>query len=171
MRRQLIGRRLAEPGQRRHRLGLDLAEPRVRVVGDAGAGDHLERRPALLGGVVPGGRGVDDRDQVERLDEHRPAHPEHAHDRALVVQRSPDGCRVGPRVARGHARDDGQVDRRRVRAVQPDQVAGGLGHARRAGVRCQMVATGQPRPALVAVDPPHDFTVATTTPVRQGEGV
>ena len=116
-------------------LGLDLGQPSLGIVGDPGSGDELDGRAPLLGPVRPGARRVDDRNELERLDEHRPPHPEHPDDRPLVVQAAPDRFGLGPRVARRHPGHDRQIDRRRVRRVQPDQVCRDLdGPAARAPV-------------------------------------
>jgi hypothetical protein len=95
-----------------------LLEPAGPVGGDARRLDDLaELAPHALGDLVRTRR-LDHRHQAGRHDEHRPAHAEHPDQRSLLVQRVLDGrftdfASAGP---------GGQVHRRRVGAVQADQV-------------------------------------------------
>ena len=133
-----LGRELGRGGlaaelERAQRLGLELGEPALGIGREPGAGDHLDGRPSLLGRVVAGARREDDRDELDRLDEHRPAHPEDPDERAILVQHAADRLRLGAGITGRHPGDDGQVDRRRIAAWSPTRdVAASTGPGARA---------------------------------------
>jgi hypothetical protein len=115
---ELRAGRGAAGGQRTHRGLARLFEPDRPVGGDARRLDDLAKlAPHALGDLVRA-RGLDHRHQLGRYDEHRPAHAEHPDHRALLVQRLLD-CRFVDVTGPGPG---GQVHRRRVGAVQANQV-------------------------------------------------
>ena len=96
-------------------------------------------------------RGVDDRREVERHDPERPAHPEHPHERALVVERLLEG----PRAEVERARPGREEHRRRIGGVQRDERPGDLQRARCPGLGGQPVAPREPRSPLLHTDALH----------------
>jgi hypothetical protein len=148
---ELLGGGLAAGTQRRLDGRLGLADPARAVVGDAGALQQRGEALALARHERARRGRLDDRDEVNRHDEHRAPHPEDPHERALLVERVLD--RLHRRC--GEARAGGEKDRRRVGRVQAAERPGErrrVGEARR---RHEAVAQGKSRAALVVPDRPH----------------
>jgi methionyl-tRNA synthetase len=144
----------AAGGQRLHRGLADLLEPVRPVRGDAGLlHPPGQVPPHPLGDLVGTGR-LDHRHQGSGHHEHRPPHPEHPYQGAFGVQRVLDVRVAGPGASPGR-----QVDRRRVGAVQPDDVRYRVRD--RGGPGREVMPGRQPRPPLGHADrpasAPHDY--------------
>jgi hypothetical protein len=129
--------------QRRDGGLLHLLDPAGRVVGQPGPADHVDQQAPLPGGDGVGAGGLDHRHELDRLDEHGPAHAEDPDQRPVLVQ----GPLHGRDLGAAHPGPGGQVHRCRVGGVQPGHVAGRLDHAR-PGRRGQVVAQAEPGPAF-----------------------
>ncbi len=151
-------------GQRPHRRLAHLLEPALRIFGDAGL-PQLLGKPALHphGDLVRAG-GLDYRYQIGRHDEHRAPHAEHPHQRAFLVQGVLDGRFVDfPGAGPG-----GQVDRRRVGAVQADDVCNRR-RGRPGPLRRRQVMPGrQPPPPLGHADRPDASCHVADPTLRAG---
>ena len=124
--RQLVRRQGSVLGQRLHRLGLEAGDPGVDVLGDAGVVEHRQQLAPLPRHEGVRARGLQDRRQIERHDEHRAAHGQHPQQGAALVQRVlevGDGERIEASTRRQH-------DRRWVTGVQADEVSSDLLHRR-----------------------------------------
>ena len=108
----------------KHRLALDVGEPRLGVVGDGLVGEEFDESAPLRRGQDLGARGVHHRRHIVRHHEHGPPHTEKSQQGTIVVQRTfqvGDVEPVDPRTSR-------QVDRCRVTRVEPNDVAGDGDH-------------------------------------------
>ena len=119
---ELGGGGLAALAERGHRVSLDTAQPPRPVAGDALFLEHPDEAPPLRRGQRLRAGLVHDRSQVHRHDEHRAAHPEHAHERPSLVQRV---FEIGVREV-AHARTRREVDGRRVAGVEADHRIGSV---------------------------------------------
>ena len=135
------------------RLGLGAAEPAGTVLGDAVGLDQPDQLPALGHGQRVGARGLDDGHEIEGDDEHRPPHAQGAHQRPPLVERV---LQRGDRGRRpGQAGGGGEEDRRRVGAVQADQVTGQGRDVTDLGAGGEVVAPTEPGAAFGVADVPH----------------
>ena len=135
------------------RLGLGAAEPAGTVLGDAVGLDQRDQLPALGHGQRVGARRLDDGHEIEGDDEHRPPHAQRAHQRPPLVERV---LQRGDRGRRpGQAGGGGEEDRRRVGAVQADQVTGQGRDVIDLGAGGEVVAPTEPGAAFGVADVPH----------------
>jgi hypothetical protein len=89
--------------------------------------------------------------KVDGLDEHRPPHAVHAHERPLVVEGALDGLPVGD----AHAGGGADEHRRGVGRVHAGEVGGDLDRRPRTGRRRETVPDTEAGAPFVAVDPVH----------------
>jgi hypothetical protein len=158
---QLDRGRLAARRERSDRLGFDGRQPRRRVSGDVAVPDEADQPLALFGRDGIAGGGLHDRHEVERDDEHRPAHRQHPQHGALLVQRVLDVRRSDV----GHAGPEREEDRRRVGGVEGDQIPRHLRDVRSSVGTGEPVTMGEAGAALRDADRPlhpgHDGASAT----------
>lgn len=83
---------------------LHLSQPCVAITGDAGLLEQLDELHPLPDDERLRASGLNDGHQLDRNDEHRPAHAEHLQEGPLLVQRALDG----PDLRALHARPGGQ---------------------------------------------------------------
>ena len=140
-------------GTRRHgieRQLLLLVQPGGAVFRDTGLLDPLHELLSLHLAHGTCARGQRDGCEVWWQDERRPAHDQHADQRAVVVELAFDACNV--RVL--HARPRRDEHRGWVGAVQADDVARHLGGGVDAASRCQAMAPCQPRATFLDGEAP-----------------
>ena len=134
--------------ERRGRRGVD---PGSRVVGQAALRHELLELTSLVRGNRARRRGVDDRDELARHDEERPAHRKHPHERPFLVERAFEPSGIEPLRACSRREED----RRRVARVQDDDGAHRVDDVARLHGRRQPVPSREPRPALLRVNAAH----------------
>jgi hypothetical protein len=136
-----------------HGLGLELLQPALAVAGDARFLDQRDEALAFARDERIGARGLDDRHEIERYDEHRASHAQRTDEGAVVVQGALEcGDGSGRRL---HAGRHGQEHCRGIARVQADQISRELadvGYSRRAR---EMMPHAQAGPPFVVADPAH----------------
>ena len=150
--------------QRVERGGGYPVDPAGGVVREAALRDELLEPRPLARRDGSRARGVDDRREVERHDPERPAHPEHPHERALVVERLLEPGRLEV-VRPGPGREE---HRRGIGRVERDERRCRFDGIRGACLRREAVAEDEAGPPLGRVDPSHSTVLPpapATSPV------
>ena len=149
--RQIGGERFAPLLERLERGPGRPAEPGCGAIRNPALRDPLLEPAPLAAWIVVGARRLDDRDELPRHDEQRAAHPEHADERALVVELPLDVLRRDPCRARVHRQKDGDRIGGMERYEAPRSLEGAAGAL--AGM--DPMAPDESRSPLLDVDPVH----------------
>ena len=149
--RQLRGKRLAPGLERFQGRGLRSDEPPATVLGDPAFFDQLRVAPPLCRRDRLGAGHVHDGRQVEREDEQRAPHPDHAHERSVFVQRP---IELGAAPTASQSRSRSEVHGRRVGGVEAGQAGRQLDRVGRPGSWREELASRQPSAPLFDGEPP-----------------